>query len=756
MNTLNHEQISLRKYSKIFTGTNQQNGYENIFLGYDTDYKEIELKKDKSTYFHYPINANSINIHETGLSFAGAFPGSIPAKSDRIYKKMADYERYTPWGNALPEENQTGVWLCSWLSGNITDPLPSQSIWVDRWYNPGKIDESSALYIFEDDAVIDIPSQLTFDPGVLYRYDHIGDETNFSIVNSITGVLLHMDADDMISDDEKRCMTLAYNDKINPSDNITYNIWVHSDDWHNQPSCHIMDNSFRGGWSVGVNNGFFTPMNILLDDEGNLTFNNQNNYLCKNMKLPGESNPVGVGIDSELYTWVADNGIYNNQKHIYKINYNGNIEDTVINFGTNIELKNLLVVDELIYTTNGLKISAYDTMGKFISSTNSKGDKLVYYNDRVVSVNASDVCVYGGFICTIENGEAYYSHPYNGKRLFMEDSKCTNIQRTDKNVWILYDENKLAKFEHITDDFHETSSMTMTSSAVIDDIITPTNKKKNLFFTNEHREGINSNFIWILDPGAGYIYKYSEDLKLIKKINLVYIENAIKGNAILGDASGYQWHLNFNYSRLEEPGVSQIESVLYTEKGGKIEKYKNTVPISFLDKSGWNMITYSINKNKAKLYLNAILRSEKDISSGYNFYYPFKSPIKLGCNSGGVDPLGFELKGIEQLYYEGTFGEIRIYEENLNNADIIHIYLSEFSFNDMVWDFRANRQDYIEEIRRVFKFKMPGQKSQFYNIRLKGLNIQNRELRSMIEDIIRKNITKISPLYTTLYKITWG
>jgi type VI protein secretion system component Hcp len=64
-------------------------------------------------------------------------------------------------------------------------------------------------------------------------------------------------------------------------------------------------------------------------------------------------------------------------------------------------------------------------------------------------------------------------------------------------------------------------------------------------------------------------------------------------------------------------------------------------------------------------------------------------------------------------------------------------------------------QSYVEEIVRFFKFKMPGQKSQYYNIHLKGLQIQDVDVRQIIEGIIKDTIQKIAPLYTSLYKIVW-
>ena len=43
-----------RSYYKIFTGTNQEQGYDKIHLGYESTSLDLVLKKDETTYFHIP------------------------------------------------------------------------------------------------------------------------------------------------------------------------------------------------------------------------------------------------------------------------------------------------------------------------------------------------------------------------------------------------------------------------------------------------------------------------------------------------------------------------------------------------------------------------------------------------------------------------------------------------------------------------------------------------------------------------------
>ncbi len=131
-------EVNKRDYRKIFTGTNQEYGYESRFLLYSTNNKAITLKKDNTTFFHYPSTAQTVGINQSGLKEAGAHPSTIPFFADKVFKKDANYGQFTNWGESSQLKN--GQWLCSWLSGDNDN-----CVWVDRWYNPETIGVFSAL-----------------------------------------------------------------------------------------------------------------------------------------------------------------------------------------------------------------------------------------------------------------------------------------------------------------------------------------------------------------------------------------------------------------------------------------------------------------------------------------------------------------------------------------------------------------------------------------------------------------------------------
>jgi len=192
-NYFTEDDASSRQYQKLFTGSNQLKGDDNISLGYQAYTSNLILPADKTTFFHTPqflYPYVNINVANAGFIEAGAIAGDHPMKSDKIFKKLASAKYTSPFGTVSNETN--GSFLCSWLSGStnvITEP-----IWVDRYYNPSTISYIAALTgasvnyvtsfatllssvssIIGNITVFDIPSQLTLEPGAYYAYQHIGN-----------------------------------------------------------------------------------------------------------------------------------------------------------------------------------------------------------------------------------------------------------------------------------------------------------------------------------------------------------------------------------------------------------------------------------------------------------------------------------------------------------------------------------------------------------------------------------------------------
>jgi hypothetical protein len=261
----NYRGCDHREYDKIFTGTNQIKGSDQLSLGYNSYVTTINLKPDEITYFNAPQDmypTKRINVNDSGLIEAGAIGGDTPIVSDKLFKKAADYKYNTPYG--APSDEESGVWLCTWLKANIgtdwdervkysenlvvnyknktyrarndnQDKQPDinnldwesipggDPVWVDRYYNPKSYSAQEALevtgqyydytskfeYVIQkfhaqDEYVFDKRSDITFEPGCLYAYYRIGPKENQSIIDTESQQLVHEGVEPIYYQDRDR------------------------------------------------------------------------------------------------------------------------------------------------------------------------------------------------------------------------------------------------------------------------------------------------------------------------------------------------------------------------------------------------------------------------------------------------------------------------------------------------------------------------------------------------------------------------
>jgi len=348
-------ELNQRDYYKIFTGTNQSDGYDKIHLGYNAETSEIILSKDNTTYFHMPFFAEIQSIHNSSLIADGAIPGPIPALSDRIYKKLGNYGDSTPWGTST-DERVDGTWLCTWLYAEESEP----PVWMDRFYDPGRLAYAEALeglanfndYIESSSIYYDVSSSLTLEPGVLYKYFHQGESTALKYVETFSGTdkkRLRLDVEDwsclcpdksepvdksiynntitidgfknewianpfdpgyrdrnalsFVNNDFINCQVL-YDSSYNLNNEFTLSFWVNNPDWSQATSTQLVGNLRLGGYGVFYNNLNYNPFFVIPETTyGHLFYFNQEGepYLDKNIQiiLPQPSLPVLTFINSE-------------------------------------------------------------------------------------------------------------------------------------------------------------------------------------------------------------------------------------------------------------------------------------------------------------------------------------------------------------------------------------------------------------------------------------------------------------------------
>lgn len=791
--------VDIRKYEKLFIGSNQDGGYDSPILSYSSDVKEIVFKADNSTYFHYPKTANSIPLSSSGLIESGAHASYSPQSADKIWKKQANYEDDINWGNSVPALLQNGTFLCAWLSGNIDDP-DETPIWKERWYDPGYIDLSGAYVATTplSTVIVDIDSSMTFDAGVLYRYNHIGSLSNQFFVDTVSGSLV-LNYDNWglttsssvtyVTDESgnsnkgevvlngqssivdvgisKRALSTdrsgrfasgshiktPHNDTLSPSGDMSVSFWAYADDWSNVNGKSMVSKDYRGGWGVEYTTGFENSIISLIDsDNGSIAIMNRNYKFFVVKDLPGASNPIAVLVDANQYTWVLDDGLYEGSKHLYKIDTNGDIIDSV-NLGLipgflpSIEYdydNDLIVISNAIATfkysainTNLVSTLAHSTAYSHSLDLNGDSQYCTYSTciDMLHDNNGDKFTLRTTGVFNKSNVNIYSDISGNDPKAFACDS--------DNNIWVLYSNRNIVKIS--------TDGTELYSGTIGDN---DTDGDRTICITYDYVDGVYSNYLWIAQGIDRKIYKVDTSGDIVSFYEIGNLGGFVP--TVSKNSNGYDWNRKYQY--VSYSGEPQVRAVLYMGNDiSREKKYTVGFNSSLLVDEAWNHIafTYDHEANEFSIYINSLLNQTISFDVHDKIYYRYNNPLIVGGSSGKLVSLGVELDD-NSLFFDGGIDDVRVYNSTLTNYDLREIFFLKFEYNDMSWNMQTGILNYMEEIERFFKFKMAGNKSQYYNIRLVGLGITDPDTREMIEAVIEDNISKIAPAYSNLYRIIWS
>jgi len=135
--------------------------------------------------------------------------------------------------------------------------------------------------------------------------------------------------------------------------------------------------------------------------------------------------------------------------------------------------------------------------------------------------------------------------------------------------------------------------------------------------------------------------------------------------------------------------------------------------------------------------------------------YDTQPSLYIGSPLGHKYGLNKEIRYPTSIF-NGKIGDIRIYDYALNNNQIELFSFASKVSQDLIWSMPTGKTQYVEKIEHFFKNKLPGAKSQFFNVILHGTTITDQTTRNLIELELQKLIQQIKPAYTDLLKIKWS
>lgn len=810
-----------RIYNKLFTGTNQNKGYDKVYLGYQADTKEFLFKVDQNTPFYFPATNNSYPLSTAGLIEDGSTAGEIPFVSDRISFYRTNYAE-TLLGVDQPKsiKKYDNTWVCSWLSG--TDL--GEKIWVDRYYNSAYYSLDQALtakaYVYNDKIdptkqyTFDIPSTMVLEPNVYYNYFRCGKGSsiefikhlNFDQNNPLGSNVLSISSwhsSPLIDNSNYKNNGIVYNtlpenfkdnhlvldgtnhvifpsrSSLLQNNRLTVSLWLNVDDWNNIYGEQIFGNYYDSGFGFINDSAVTSPLFTIINNATLSAFNINYNLLnVSNTFIPQLSSNPNYNIIQRLPDfsyWVFDS---QNRKGIKYDQYNKVLKN--ISFSQYIYTLSQVELDKYqnmyLYDNKYKRYVKLDLNGKYLAFKQFYKDDNETVDNRVnrIEIIFGDTVVksYGDSSIVDNNNnvwEVVGGNLYKNKVIYANVGSTQQITcDSNNNLWISHLQDRISKL-NIDKGVFEMSKRVGKRVGIPLDPCLNQDKFRYIDFVKVYVNKANAlcgstvgtyeDRLVILDSRDNEIYVLNTDGTLSGKIDLrtyLSVRDEKMNFAAKGDFSGYQYLRKYN-SVLKN--MSWKFKIAYPN-GENSAIYSLPYDVSQLP-PGWHNFTFVFDafNGTAKYYIDSVKVNEASFDKNtYELYYNYRSSLSIGAATIKNTTLN-DLIGIDDGYkFIGKISDIKLYSKALTKGEIEQIYFSsEFSNprQDLVWNMRVGNRNYIEEIEYWYKMQLPGSKSKYFNINIHNLNIDNVEVKALIEDAIRANVAKITPAESSLYKINW-
>jgi hypothetical protein len=818
-----------RIYYQIYTGTNQEKGYDQIYLGYTSNTSKLYFEPDKETEFYFTPDALRLPLSACGLIESGSIASDYPYTSDRIFARMQNYQNILP---GLPQPpsmiRETGTWLCSWLSGSNT----GKKIWVDRFYNAGYYSIKDALTagtmtfnpVIDPTKpyVYDLPSTMYMEPGALYKYFRSGTQTAKQFLNYLNytsetnrgSLILHISSwnENPIKDISKYKNNGLIVNSLDSQFNIDYytldgtnhvifpakseffemqrftvGIWLNPDDWSKLEGNQIVGNYYDGGW--GLINETAQTAPLLTMSGYKLGSNLTRTYTINYRGGLADSFEVKTNLKNRYFKFMQrlQNleywSIDSNNLKLYKFDINGKIIindlgvlDAYIKQVDQFEIDSneyLYIYDKSKFRVLVLKPDG--TYHRLIGNIRSARIELDFYNDVIQTEAEASVIDNNNDLWEIIGGNLYTrlyqenTKTFGERKIVANIGSCQQITCDSKNnIWIITKLNRLIKYntstfvfevdKQLTDDYIDVCDFPQEQFTHLNFFRVPGKEDKNVcgeaqpFF----------DIIAALDTLYYKLYLFDERGILLSRIDIrSYIaDEDIRFSrdwvfGCFGDYTGYQYIrkysnpdkklLSWKFKTIQpNTGVTQLHTLSYL--------------VSSLP-PGWHhfSLTFDALEGTAKYYIDSILVSTQTFAKDRNFYYAYKSPIFLGATTVKNTSLNDVINVQDSYKFIGNVADLRFYTKSLTKGEIEQLYFSsKYSIDrgPLSWNLITGERNFVEKIEHLFKFQMPGSKSNYYNINIHNFTA-SEELKQIIEEAVKNNLQKIAPSNTFLNKINW-
>jgi len=661
------------------------------------------------------------------------------------------------------------------------------SVWVDRFHKGADYIENFdiTLYKVNDPLFVDEPSTMLLLPNRIYTYFHQGQSNIKAYVDGFANIdrdgttkLLDIKAWDNIEVSDLSIhnstgkiigeynLTQEYfnatgsnyvvfpaSKSLSENTQLTIGFWCKINDINLIKGAQIFGNFADGGVGLFNTQKEITPVITLIDTQG-VVHNYNSNFEKINQQTITSPSSAAIFISKMANGnfWIVSSDTL--QAKSFDNNNNQLILADLTKHITSVDqveidnLENIYIVDniqKIVLVLNGYTGGVINT---FSISNNSNRIEIVYNytGDLKLDIAFKD---YDTKTCVIQvSGKYSATDIYNniwsatGATLYKNNivyGTFNNISLIAADaagyLWVIHG-NKLTKIDIQTDKFIYTKTVFKNTSFKTGGFVT-----QNL-----------NTYLSVVDQENACIYLIDLNGDIYATYNIDFNTN------IKGDYTGYNFQQKFKSQQdfLWKIYVTE-SSGLESTTNGKVMYLPFNIKGSL---SRWRY--YSFVFDHATGSMSAYVDGEMANTSYFNSLYPqpFRFKIKPSSKSYTVGAYTSK-QSINTIYNNNNtaiynIARLHIYKNSLNSVNIKYLFNGTYinMYNNMIWNISVGDRNYIEQIDKFFMQKMPGNKSNFFNLKIKNFSA-NPVQQKIIEQAISNIIPSIMPANTTLNKIKW-
>lgn len=585
-----------------------------------------------------------------------------------------------------------------------------------------------------------------------------------------------------------------YSSTYGSSTEFTLAMWAQSDNWKSSQSTQLIGNyTSKGGYGIFIETLSSYPFFIIPETGyGHLLYINEkyNQFLDKSVQYNTQltATPKLIGMDSENNVIVCFD---DDSRFITKYDNVGEILKSSSIPSNGEKLLQLLCGPDDIYTVITTKRRfTFDTDLNLIKDFvwNSSNSVTAYaYNP---STNFLELVSYENVLDSkfIETTNFLISADGNLYKKREEDSTHNLIAKLNtattfaidpyNRIWVMHGNNDVSVYDSSV---NNTSGFLFTFSA--GENISYENK--NISFicaydreTNTREwncviycsslDQFSSPTLLVYDMN-GFAIKAKDILAMfnLNEIRVLKQQQSKLNFSSVGDFTGYERKRIFN-SLFPFNNTPQIifKSSLRNrgEESLSYRTFKTYISMKDWDQKSWNHIILTLKNKTFNLYINGIQEASLNYSGQFDLSYKYYAQFDLsyetlptlfiGAPAGSKYGFNKEI-AYPSAIFNGKFESIKIYNYAMNPANFEMFLRASTPAQNLFWTLPTPVLQYIEQIERMFKNKIPGSKSSFFNIKLRGTDITDPQTRLIVEDEIRNIVSKIKPVYVEFLKVTW-